>query len=349
MAAVIMNEDRISNLPDEIIHHILSFLDMKIVIQTCILSKRWRPLCTNLPCLNFVSKQTTWDFVEKTLLHQDPSSNIHAITLRLVLPYYWRTPLPLIQFAIPQGIRILDLQLDCYGLTIKVPHCLFTCQSLVNLKLRLVLHSYMELMFLYDPYQYKQHVVYVEPTTVKLPLLKTLHLESFCFHGNQFIQELLLGSPFLENISIINCGLHESHNLTISTTQLKYLEIDNIYACIGCCGSGIGLDRDQHFKNCKVEISAPMLTAFKCRAQISDQYLIHDFSSLATADIDMDFPKRCRYCVEKKFFSLGQLDEFGKNMMKFIQALYNATSLKLGTALLEVSIYNQMQPLDFLL
>ncbi|KAF5197419.1 hypothetical protein FRX31_012994 [Thalictrum thalictroides] len=173
------------------------------------------------------------------------------------------------------------------------------------------------------------------PTSVKLPLLKTLHLESFCFHGNQFIQELLLGSPFLENISIINCGLHGSHNLTISTTQLKYLEIDNIYACIGCCGSVTRVSRDQHFKNCKVEISAPMLTAFKCRAQISDKYLIHDLSSLATADIDMDIPKRSCYCVKKKLlFTLRQLIEFGETMMKFIQALHNATSLKLGTAFL---------------
>jgi len=35
-------EDRISKLPDEIIHRILSTLDVKVVVQTSILSKRWR-------------------------------------------------------------------------------------------------------------------------------------------------------------------------------------------------------------------------------------------------------------------------------------------------------------------
>ncbi|CAN1131327.1 hypothetical protein LINPERHAP2_LOCUS6342 [Linum perenne] len=34
--------DRLSDLPDSILHHILSFIDTKSSVQTCILSSRWR-------------------------------------------------------------------------------------------------------------------------------------------------------------------------------------------------------------------------------------------------------------------------------------------------------------------
>lgn len=46
-------EDRLSELPDELIHHILLFLDAQFAVQTCILSKRWKFLWTTLPFLSF--------------------------------------------------------------------------------------------------------------------------------------------------------------------------------------------------------------------------------------------------------------------------------------------------------
>ena len=36
------SEDRLSDRPDCLIHHILSFLEKKDAIQTSVLSKRWR-------------------------------------------------------------------------------------------------------------------------------------------------------------------------------------------------------------------------------------------------------------------------------------------------------------------
>jgi len=38
------NEDRLSDLPDGVILHILSFLNTKHVVRTCVLSKRWEHL-----------------------------------------------------------------------------------------------------------------------------------------------------------------------------------------------------------------------------------------------------------------------------------------------------------------
>lgn len=47
------NMDRISVLPDALLHQILSSLDIRSVVQTCVLSKRWKTLWTEIPILNF--------------------------------------------------------------------------------------------------------------------------------------------------------------------------------------------------------------------------------------------------------------------------------------------------------
>lgn len=44
--------DRISDLPDEMLQHILSFLGTRKAVQTSLLSKRWVNLWASLPCIN---------------------------------------------------------------------------------------------------------------------------------------------------------------------------------------------------------------------------------------------------------------------------------------------------------
>ena len=45
--------DRISDLPDELLQHILCFLPTKLSFTTTVLSKRWTGLCYSLPVLRF--------------------------------------------------------------------------------------------------------------------------------------------------------------------------------------------------------------------------------------------------------------------------------------------------------
>nr|XP_043639774.1 putative F-box/FBD/LRR-repeat protein At4g03220 [Erigeron canadensis] len=48
-------QDRISDLPDAVIHHILILLPLKSVVQTSILSKRWLDLWYTFPDLDFTT------------------------------------------------------------------------------------------------------------------------------------------------------------------------------------------------------------------------------------------------------------------------------------------------------
>ncbi|KAK2387142.1 F-box/FBD/LRR-repeat protein [Trifolium repens] len=50
-----VEEDRLSNLPDPLLHHILSFVDSEYAVQTCILSTRWKNLWKHLPTLTLDS------------------------------------------------------------------------------------------------------------------------------------------------------------------------------------------------------------------------------------------------------------------------------------------------------
>ncbi|KAJ0816129.1 putative F-box domain-containing protein [Helianthus annuus] len=45
--------DRLSSLPDDLIHKILSFVGIKLAVETSVLSSRWRYIWTSMPCLNF--------------------------------------------------------------------------------------------------------------------------------------------------------------------------------------------------------------------------------------------------------------------------------------------------------
>ncbi|KAK0596994.1 hypothetical protein LWI29_020811 [Acer saccharum] len=48
-----LEQDRLSNLPETLIYHILSLLETKDAIQTCVLSKTWRYHWTNIHTLYF--------------------------------------------------------------------------------------------------------------------------------------------------------------------------------------------------------------------------------------------------------------------------------------------------------
>lgn len=136
-------EDRLSNLPDEIIHRILSFVDALSAVQTSVLSKRWKNVWTSLPVLNFDSS-TFYDpflfqcFIDHFMSHRDASTNVYALKfvcndelddghiVDSIIDHVTRTP------PISDTVQALNIVAEC--VVGNLPQ-LSVCRSLTTLKL----------------------------------------------------------------------------------------------------------------------------------------------------------------------------------------------------------------------
>ncbi|KAK8313032.1 hypothetical protein V6Z11_D01G083100 [Gossypium hirsutum] len=165
--------DRISDLPDSILTHILSFLSTNEAVRTSILPTRWRYLFALLPNLHFD--------LEDVLRRKN--------------------------FNIHRGVKHLDLNiyLDKF---ITLPDVLFTCRTLVSLKVD------------------KDFVLDVPRGVVHLPNLNTLHLESVKFLNDDSIKNLLSGCSNLEDMVLKQCYMENISKFNISHQLLKRLTID---------------------------------------------------------------------------------------------------------------------------
>lgn len=73
-------------LPDNVLQLILSFLNTKFAVQTCVLSKRWMFLWTGIPalrlnCHSFLKHISFVKFVTRVFLHRDKSKVIRQFEL----------------------------------------------------------------------------------------------------------------------------------------------------------------------------------------------------------------------------------------------------------------------------
>ncbi|CAN0842165.1 FBD-associated F-box protein At5g18780 [Linum grandiflorum] len=86
--------DRLSYLPDPVLHHILSFLDTKHAVQTSVLSRPWRHLWRHVPLITLrrdssekTSEKDFKTFVDKLLSHE-VDLNVNKIALLDNVPAY---------------------------------------------------------------------------------------------------------------------------------------------------------------------------------------------------------------------------------------------------------------------
>jgi hypothetical protein len=181
--------DRISDLSDELLCHILSFLPINIAFTTTLLSKRWTPLCHSLAILRFdfgyktVHDSETYnsfcDFIDTFMLSPRLSNQfikIFSLKCRSIFSYSDSNNLDAwVEAAKRRCVEEFHL-----SMVARISNdTIFTCQTLVVLNLRWLR-------------------VEAENLCGDLPSLKTLRLRFVHFKNQNILQQLLNASPNLE-------------------------------------------------------------------------------------------------------------------------------------------------------
>ncbi|KAK0588730.1 hypothetical protein LWI29_004723 [Acer saccharum] len=208
--------DRLSNLPNPIIYNILSLMDTKYAVRTCVLSKTWLFHWRYIHSLNFDTKTfTKVSTFRKFVLHVLRRRRPFGVRrLKFLVDYHYKAKSRNSSVekkvsdyaALYGGLEELETKFDS-----KFPESIVQCQSLKTLKL-----STYSIEDLQDSFDFAS--------------LTTLQLSGTSFsqtHNNSF--DIFSTCLNLENLILINCSLDGREIFEISALRLINLSISNFY------------------------------------------------------------------------------------------------------------------------
>nr|XP_023898136.1 F-box/FBD/LRR-repeat protein At4g26340-like [Quercus suber] len=294
--------DRVSNLPDSLLCHILSFLTTKEAVVTSILSSRWKTLWTLVPNLDFEMFSSDEEqspnhqhqlnrygftfahIVSRVWALRNRSRN-NANTLKH-FRLYWVSddsdPIHVdtwVRAALTPDLEVLDLYIFPPQ-RFEFPSTLLNdAKSLVVLKLN-------------------GEIVLNAPSFGFLSL-KTLHLENVWYANPDTFSKLVSCCPVLQNLYLQTYAEEHDKFFKIIVPTLKTLELRFFF------------NRDY-----KLEINAPALQDLRFSGSISGDVLLENLSNLVKADVGVDF---------------DDIEDYGNRIRDFIGALSSVKSLHLNS------------------
>ncbi|KAK4268289.1 hypothetical protein QN277_024967 [Acacia crassicarpa] len=233
---VIVN-DRISSLPDSLLHHILSFLPTREVVATSLLSKRWRPLWHSMPTFDFEGRGISSldffiQFVDAVLLLADwkPIEKFRLkcrtfCTLQNGLRFeYKRVPPTRINIWISTAI---NRKVEHFELCSDDNEYIVAASSIFNgTTIRVLKLNWVRLDI---------------PSSVKLPSLKVMHLVKVKLTDYECLANFLSGCALLEelvlDVSVDDDGGgeeegegEEEEDFTVNIEKLEHLVLANVHS-----------------------------------------------------------------------------------------------------------------------
>jgi len=265
------NQDRLSDLSDCVLLHILSSLNTKHAVQTCILSTRWKNLWKRLPSLalrssHFRHVKGFTKFVSRVLSLRNDSTSLYTVDFcrtGFVEPYLLKK---IVKYAVSHNVQQLDISIA--GNLKYFPPSFFSCRTLTSLSLNLSngRRTYGRKLF---------------PNSLNFPTLLSLSLESFVLCvGNDGRVEPFSALKSLKCLIVDKCEVWDARNLCISITTLVKLTILMHH-----------YDPEKSFG---IELSAPSLCSFDFRG-IPVQKLCgskSNISSIKHVKINVDMAPR---------------------------------------------------------
>ncbi|XP_075079673.1 putative F-box/FBD/LRR-repeat protein At4g13965 [Nicotiana tabacum] len=203
--------DRISYLPDEILHNILSFLYIFDVVQLSISSKRWNYICRTMPYLHFdiirfgnerVKRLWDWQIAEKFKDYQ--------------LGGYF-------------PVDSSDNKAKCCHLPFDLPYCVVTCESLQVLKLQLS----GDMLKLPNHLGFCQlkllHLVKVELSNEHLTMSKFLaQISKVLKYGASMAKDIIIENPF--SIEVVHIFFYDPDDHIKEIGMLVHKMIKNVHS-----------------------------------------------------------------------------------------------------------------------
>ncbi|KAJ0255144.1 F-box domain-containing protein [Hirschfeldia incana] len=319
--------DRISNLPDEIIHHIGSFLSAKEAAFATLLSKRWRNLFTIVPKLRFNggSLKHFEDFVD-VVLSLPLTSRVRTFSLKCKHEAQYEDLINrCLLHVVNRGLLVLKLHIKVgrqehyYSLP---PH-VFTCKTVSTMKLGSGL------------------LIQSLPDDVSLPALKSLFLDSVRFFDDGrpcAFKTLLSASPVLQEL-VMNGNKWERWKWcgVVSSTTLQRLTIRRgdftTYEEGVIDGDPRGLAHEFDY----VSFDTPALTYLEYSDYVPKEYPSVNLHSLVEANLNL-----C--AAEEGVWEDEHADSF--NPMNLIVGFKNVEVLNLTIETVEMfNVFNETIPM----
>lgn len=291
--------DRLSDLPDALIHHIFSFLDMRIVVQTSTLAIRWRNLWTSTPYLNFnftlsdtryhylfekEKRKCFMKFVNRVLICRD-ALNVQKFGLSSQSPLDVDHLHTWLIGVLKRNVEELYLQL-CVDQPFELPPRVFTSEITILTLSR-----------------YGRGDIQLPDSIFSAPKLRSLKLENVKLPDGNSDGELILSCPALENLSMVMCSDNHLEDFTVAAIALKTFEFNS---------------KPDHDSLCIMNICCPNLTSISYTCYGNPYLSLVDLPALVSAYIEIG-----GYNIRRK-------GSYSDRLISVLRGIQNIRSLQLG-------------------
>ncbi|XP_071696092.1 F-box/LRR-repeat protein At3g26922-like [Rutidosis leptorrhynchoides] len=305
-----MNDDidRLSSLPEGLIHKILSFIGTKRVVQTSALSSRWKYTWTSMPYLDFSSKDFDKlpifsKFVNHVLSGRNNEAEVSSLKLEFRGKVSQVFVKRLVNYAVSHNVQ--QMTVTClFENEFEFPLSLFNSRSVKHLSLKTKYDGSRRMWRFGD-------AVYINPTSsFELPALTTLHLDNVTFSDVNTEKDIGIFSKCanLKNITLKNFKTMCSNGFTICHPQLSNLTLDYVDSnakVINVVAPQLENLTIMKWSDCLYVVSTPNLRSLVCKGWRSLKLNTDGFQLLEKADICISNPHICH--VDSIVYLLEQL------------------------------------------
>ncbi|KAJ0635027.1 putative F-box domain, leucine-rich repeat domain superfamily, F-box-like domain superfamily [Helianthus annuus] len=280
--------DRLSSLPDELIHKILSFRPIRDAIGTSVLSSRWRFIWTSMPYLNFSSEDFFTlpefsKFVTHVLSRRNNLTEVYSVKLEFRGKASQLFVKRILNYAFSHNVQQLNVVCLLEN-DIEFPISLFSSKSLKHLSLEAVEYKY---------HRRKANGCFITLTST-WEALTTLNLHSvtFCDDIVEKCTGIFSKCANLKNLTLTQFSMMGSDTFSICHPQLSNLTLVSAFYNVKVIKVVAPQLENLTIRSCEVEhvISAPHLVSFLYKGYHSLRLSTNGFHSLEKADICVSYP-----------------------------------------------------------